>query len=91
MPAEAQRGLRNIPSYAYYGVCTEEAIAMRLAGVPRSAAARMAATIADEGLTSGPAAARTRLAVLPETAWRSALGGKGPAYRKVWRILDGVQ
>ncbi|WP_431966806.1 DEAD/DEAH box helicase [Actinacidiphila sp. bgisy160] len=91
MPAETQRELRNIPSYAYYGVRTEDAIAMRLAGVPRSAAARMAATIADEGLTSGPAAARTRLAALPETAWRSALGVKGPAYRTVWRILDGVQ
>ncbi len=43
------------------------------------------------GPDKGPAAARTRLAVLPETAWRSALGVKGPAYRKVWRILDGVQ
>ncbi|GAT81190.1 hypothetical protein [Streptomyces sp. F-3] len=36
-------------------------------------------------------AARSRLAALPETAWRSALGAKGPAYRTVWRILDGAQ
>ncbi|MEU0104246.1 hypothetical protein ABZ313_02615 [Streptomyces sp. NPDC006251] len=64
---------------------------MRLAGVPRSAAARMAATVAGEDRTSGPVAARSRLAALPETAWRSALGSKGPAYRTVWRILDGVQ
>lgn len=91
LTAEAQRELRNIPSYAFYGVRTEDAIAMRLAGVPRSAAARMAATIATEDRTSGPAAARSRLSALPETAWRSALGSKGPAYRTVWRILDGVQ
>lgn len=88
---DTQRELRNIPSYAFYGVRSEEAIAMRLAGVPRSAAARMAVAAIGDGSHTSAAEARTRLAALPETAWRSALGPKGPAYRKVWRILDGVQ
>ncbi|MGW9492979.1 DEAD/DEAH box helicase [Streptomyces prasinus] len=92
LSADDQRELRNIPSYAYYGVRTEDAVAMRLAGVPRSAAALMAAAIADGGSSTGsPAAARARLAALPETGWRSALGHQGSAYRTVWRILDGAQ
>lgn len=97
LPAETQRELRNIPSYAFYGVRSEVAIAMRLAGVPRSAAGRMAATVAggqDQRRPQsplGPAEARTRLAGLSDAVWQSALGPKGPAYRTVWRILDGVQ
>jgi hypothetical protein len=51
----------------------------------------MASAIAGEALHATPAEARTRLAVLPTSAWRSALGPKGDAYRRVWRILDGVQ
>ncbi|WP_416519260.1 hypothetical protein [Streptomyces achromogenes] len=38
-----------------------------------------------------PAEARTRLAALPDSAWRSALGPKDAAHRKGWQILDGVQ
>ncbi|MFI6434140.1 DEAD/DEAH box helicase [Streptomyces sp. NPDC050759] len=90
LPPEAQRELRNIPSYAFYGVRSEEAIAMRLAGVPRSAAARMASAARD-GSATAPVEVRTRLAGLPDAAWQSALGPKGPAYRRIWQILDGVQ
>ncbi|MFJ6579547.1 DEAD/DEAH box helicase [Streptomyces sp. NPDC091368] len=89
--ADTQRELRNIPSYAFYGVRTEDAIAMRLAGVPRSAAARMAVAVAGEESHVALAEARARLSALPTAAWRSALGPKGPAYRRVWRILDGAQ
>ncbi|MFD5338780.1 DEAD/DEAH box helicase [Streptomyces hawaiiensis] len=91
LSAETQRELRNVPSYAFYGVRSEEAIAMRLAGVPRSAAARMATAIAGGRNLTRLVETRTRLAALPDPAWQSALGPKGPAYRKVWRILDGVQ
>ncbi|MFF0434623.1 DEAD/DEAH box helicase [Streptomyces sp. NPDC004327] len=89
--ADTQRELRNIPSYAFYGVRTEDAIAMRLAGVPRSAAARMAVAVAGEESHVALAEARARLSALPTAAWRSVLGPKGPAYRRVWRILDGAQ
>ncbi|MFG2935044.1 DEAD/DEAH box helicase [Streptomyces sp. NPDC048282] len=91
LPPDTQRELRNIPSYAYYGVHSEDAIAMRLAGVPRSAAPRLASAVTDGEDRITPAKARTRLAALPDSAWQSALGAKGSAYRKVWQILDGVQ
>ncbi|MGV9507301.1 DEAD/DEAH box helicase [Streptomyces tendae] len=90
-PDDVRRELRNIPSYAFYGVRSEDAIAMRLAGVPRSAAARMAAATASAGDDTGPVAVRARLAALPEADWRSALGPRGSAYRTVWRILDGAR
>ncbi|MFD9975903.1 DEAD/DEAH box helicase [Streptomyces sp. NPDC059017] len=91
LPTGTQRELRNIPSYAYYGVRSEDAIAMRLAGVPRSAAAPMAMAVAAEAAHTTPAEARTRLATLSDTGWRSALGPRGSAYRRAWQILDGVQ
>ncbi|MFM9493394.1 DEAD/DEAH box helicase [Streptomyces galilaeus] len=103
LPAQTQRELRNVPSYAFYGVRSEEAIAMRLAGVPRSAAHRMAVALTPDGDRGGDGAwdgdhtgsaqarIRTRLAALPESGWQTALGAKGTAYRKVWQILDGVQ
>ncbi|MEW2239767.1 DEAD/DEAH box helicase [Streptomyces sp. NPDC026666] len=91
LPVETQRELRNIPSYAFYGVRSEDAIAMRLAGVPRSAAGRLALAIVGDQGRARPVDARARLAALPDAAWQSVLGARGTAYQKVWRILDGVQ
>ncbi|MGW2508392.1 hypothetical protein ACWC0A_02970 [Streptomyces scopuliridis] len=52
LPAETRRELRNIPSYAFSGARSEDAIAMRLAGVPRSAAGRLALAVSgDPGRT----------------------------------------
>lgn len=66
---------------------------MRLAGVPRSAADRMATAVTshEDGARTGPAQARTRLAALPLSGWQAALSPKGTAYQRVWQILDGVQ
>src|SRR5437899_7669825 len=40
-PAD-QRALRNLPARAYYGVNSDEAVTLRVLGVPRTAAPRLA-------------------------------------------------
>ena len=87
---EKRSRLSNLPSQVYYGVATDEAVSLRLLGVPRRAAPRLAETL---GLTREDSlpAIRQRLENLPEQAWNDALGRDGAVYRKAWMILDGAQ
>jgi len=81
--------LSNIPSRVFYGVDTDEAVTMRLLGVPRSAAKGVAAhcsSLLGEPLPK----IRAALTNLKESDWQAALGETGPTYRKVWRILEGA-
>jgi hypothetical protein len=83
-----QRLLRNLPARAYYGVNSDEAVALRLLGVPRTAAPRLAATMKvhpDEALY----AVRTRLRDAGVATWRAALGERGDSYHRVWSIIEG--
>ena len=84
------RTLNNLPSRVFYGVNNDRAIALRLLGVPRTAAPKLARemdNISDESLTI----VRKRLRNLNEPAWQHALGdNEGKIYRKVWRILEGL-
>ncbi|MGW2961229.1 DEAD/DEAH box helicase [Streptomyces sp. NPDC001220] len=86
---DRQRELRNVPSYAFYGVANEQEISMRLLGVPRSAAPKMASAVFGERQAS-LGEARRRLGATNENSWRAALGASGGAYYHVWKILDGV-
>jgi replicative superfamily II helicase len=83
--------LRNLPSWVYYGVNSDRAIALRLLGVPRAAAARLAGSMGDflsEPLTN----VRVRLRQMDEAAWHQALGvHEGGIYRGVWRVLEGLE
>lgn len=82
--------LTNIPSQVFYGVSTDEAITLRLLGVPRRSATQLARTLnirAEESLPS----VRQRLAALTDEQWNSALGPTGNVYRKAWRIIDGAE
>ena len=90
--SEDQMGtLRNLPSWVYYGVNSDKAIALRLLGVPRAAAARLAGSMGDflsEPLTN----VRSRLREMDEAAWLQALGEReGVIYREVWRVLEGLE
>ena len=82
-----QRSLRNLPGRVYYGVNTDEALSLRLAGVPRKAAEPLAKALgvtAETPLTEVRADLRTG----GEEPWRRALGDLGPTYRKVWSIIE---
>ncbi len=87
---ESMKKLSNLPSRVFYGVNSDEAITLRLLGVPRSAAAPMAEYLGrhlDEPLPS----LRRRLSGLSDSEWKVAVGDAGPIYRKVWGILEGVE
>ena len=79
----------NLPSRAFYGVNSDEAIIFRLLGVPRVAAPAIAKHLKrhiDEPIHE----LRGRLSRLSEDDWTTAIGNKGKTYCKVWRILEGV-
>lgn len=88
MSPERQRFLRNLPAKVFYGVDTDEAIALRLLGVPRAAAPKLA-----DHMAIDPAAPlheiRNRLRSSSKDTWQKALGPKGASYHKVWSIIEG--
>ncbi len=90
LPEDKLRSLSNLPSRVYYGVNDDAAIALRLLGVPRAAASGLASTMSDilgQPLTN----VRTRLRNMDELSWKQALGeSEGGVYRKVWRVLEGL-
>lgn len=82
--------LANLPSRVYYGVSTDEAVSLRLLGVPRRAAPRLAQAMQLKSGDSLPSI-RQRLEALPEQEWGAALGVDGQIYRRAWRVMDGVE
>jgi hypothetical protein len=83
-----QRSLRNLPARVYYGVNSDEAVALRLLGVPRTAAPALAKVLgvqADESLHR----VRGRLLAAPPETWKIALGERGDSYHRVWSIMEG--
>jgi len=91
LPEEQLRSLSNLPSRVYYGVNDDAAIALRLLGVPRTAATKLGQTmgkVLDEPLTT----VRGRLRRMDEADWRQALGEReGRVYQKVWQVLEGLE
>lgn len=86
---EKLKELSNLPARAFYGVNSDDAVIFRLLGVPRSAASAIANQLTDhihEPLSN----LRGRLVNLDERGWKEAIGEQGKTYRKVWRILEGI-
>lgn len=90
LPEEERNRLVNLPSQVFYGVSTDEAITLRLLGVPRRAATPLARALDLGGGESLPKI-RQRLAALSQQDWSEALGPDGNVYRKAWQIMDGVE
>lgn len=90
LPEEERNRLANLPSQVFYGVSTDEAITLRLLGVPRRAATPLARALELEDGESLPKV-RQRLAALSQQDWSKALGPDGSVYRKAWQIMDGVE
>ena len=88
LPPDELRSIRNLPAKVYYGVNSDEAVALRLLGVPRSAAEPLAAEL---GIRADGPLHRTR-AILRRAQpkqWTAAIGSSGAAYRRVWSIIEG--
>jgi hypothetical protein len=88
MSADAQRVLRNLPARVYYGVNSDQAVALRLLGVPRTAATPLARSLgvgASEPLNE----VRAKLRAARVDTWRAALGDSGESYQRVWSIIEG--
>lgn len=88
MPDEERNKLVNLPSQVFYGVSTDGAIALRLLGVPRRAASRLAEALRISAANSLPSI-RQQLSGLSDADWNAALGETGSTYRRAWRIVDG--
>ena len=71
------------------GVNSDEAIALRLIGVPREAAQSMAQTLGDTMRETPLPQLRTELAK-SDAEWLKAMGDSGRDYFKIWRILEGI-
>jgi hypothetical protein len=85
---DEQRVLRNLPARVYYGVNSDEAVALRLLGVPRTAAAPLAKTL--QVASADPLnEVRTKLRAAKVDSWRAALGERGDSYHRVWSIIEG--
>lgn len=88
MSAEDQRALRNLPARVYYGVNSDEAVALRLLGVPRTAAAPLAKSLG-VGASEPLNVVRAKLRAANVNTWRTALGDRGESYHRVWSIIEG--
>jgi len=88
MTEEERKALRNLPARVYYGVNSDEALALRLLGVPRMAAAPLARALGIRG--SEPLnEIRARLRASNIDTWQAALGERGKSYHRVWSIIEG--
>jgi superfamily II DNA/RNA helicase len=86
---EEMQTLSNLPSRVFYGVNSDEAIVLRLLGVPRSAAEKLAIYCGTKIKEPLPTL-RSTLSSMTDRDWTGALGDNGRVYRKVWRILEGL-
>ena len=73
LPADEQRMLCNLPARVYYGVNSDEAIALRLLGVPRTAAEPLARQLG-VGAAEPLHEVRARVRGARVDAWTAALG-----------------
>lgn len=84
-----QQTLRNLPARVFYGVNTDEAIALRLLGVPRGAAQPLAERLGDLRRLPLPLL-RSRLAQTDTQLWVQALGDSGHDYFRIWKVIEGI-
>ena len=85
--ADVLNAARDVPSYVYYGVDSREAIALRLYGVPRTAAIALAQAHSEPRSTLE---LRQFLASSTSKDWTLALGSIGRSYYDAWRLIEPV-
>ena len=81
--------LSNLPARVFYGVNSDDAMILRLAGVSRFASnelSKLLPNIKNKSIST----VRTILKNERENIWIKAMGSeKGDVYRKIWSILEG--
>ncbi len=87
---EEKKNLSNLPAMAFYGVDNEAAIKLRLLGVPRSATNSIAHHL-NQHISEPIPNLRDRLVNLSDAEWHQYMGENGATYRKVWRIIEGIE
>lgn len=90
LPEGEQQELRNLPARVFYGVNSDEAIVLRLLGVPRGAAPGLAKRLGLASTRQPISQLRAQLAKEDASNWRAAVGEKGEDFYRVWRILEGI-
>lgn len=89
LTANEQRVLRNLPARIYYGVNSDEALALRVLGVPRTAATPLANEL-DVDANRPMYQLRSQLHDSEVQTWEAALGQKkGDNYHRIWSIIEG--
>lgn len=91
MSAEELRSFQNLPSRIFYGVDTDDAIDLRLLGVPRSAAPALASLLGKNKTGDSVHTRRAALNALTDADWSGAIGATGPVYRRAWRVIEGFE
>lgn len=89
LPDREQQTIRNLPASVFYGVNTDEAIALRMVGVPRMAAQKVANELGESQCRAALPVLRATLERSGPTLWAKALGDRGSDYYRVWRLLEG--
>ena len=83
--------LSNLPARVYYGVNDDNAMILRLLGVPRIASNELSNELTDIKNQS-VSHVRTSLKTHGSELWKRAMGAeKGETYYKVWSILEGIE
>ena len=85
---DEQLVLRNLPARAYYGVNSDEAVALRLLGVPRTAATPLAQHLGVRA-TDALHDVRSRVCQADIKDWNDAIGERGDSFHRVWSIIEG--
>ena len=88
LPASEQRMLRNLPARVHYGVNSDEAVALRLLGVPRTAAEPLARQLGI-GAAETLHEVRAKVRSAGVGTWTAALGSRGASHHRVWSIIEG--
>jgi len=91
LPEAKQQILRNLPARVFYGVNSDEAIALRLIGVPRGAAPTLAKALGPQKMKQPVSLIRAELAKQEAPVWTAAMGERGRDFYRVWKIIEGLE
>ena len=95
MSDKQRRRMANLPAMVYYKVDSEEAILMRMQGVPRSVSEQLGSAYVKQAPNQDIYVADTAdvmswLDKLPDDAWRPKSGTiSGADCKNIWRRLSG--